>query len=55
MVHDRPGDIARVEPNITGAAGKRGAKPPKKQLQASGDSEAQASVEGVVYKVVPLA
>ncbi|KAB5593364.1 DNA polymerase alpha-associated DNA helicase A [Ceratobasidium theobromae] len=44
----RPGDIARVEPNITGAAGKRGAKPPKKQLQASGDSEAQASVEGVV-------
>ena len=48
----RPGDIARVEANVTGAAGKRGTKAPKKQTQASGDPEVQASVEGVVYKVI---
>ncbi|KAG8691523.1 hypothetical protein FRC11_002113 [Ceratobasidium sp. 423] len=47
----RPGDIARIEANITSAAGKRGTKAQKKQTQASGDTDTQASAEGVVYKV----
>ncbi|KAH7337710.1 AAA domain-containing protein [Rhizoctonia solani] len=47
----RPGDIARIEANATGTSGKRGTKTSKKQTQTSGDMDAQASVEGVVYKV----
>ncbi|KAJ1301038.1 hypothetical protein OPQ81_003459 [Rhizoctonia solani] len=47
----RPGDIARIEPNVTSTSGKRGARSSKKQALTSGDIDTQASVEGVVYKV----
>ncbi|CAE6467949.1 unnamed protein product [Rhizoctonia solani] len=45
----RPGDIARIEANVIST--KRGSKTSKKQTRASGDTDAEASVEGVVYKV----
>ncbi|EUC61245.1 P-loop nucleoside triphosphate hydrolase [Rhizoctonia solani AG-3 Rhs1AP] len=47
----RPGDIARIEANVSSTPGKRGAKTSKKQTQGSGDTDTQASVEGVIYKV----
>ncbi|KAF8752000.1 P-loop containing nucleoside triphosphate hydrolase protein [Rhizoctonia solani] len=47
----RPGDIARIEANVTGTLGKRGTKQLKKQTQTLGDLDAGTPVEGVVYKV----
>ncbi|QRV84843.1 DNA polymerase alpha subunit A [Ceratobasidium sp. AG-Ba] len=46
----RPGDIARIEANIAGAAGKRAVKS-KRAGSEPASSLDQAGVEGVVYKV----
>ncbi|KAG8720180.1 hypothetical protein FRC08_000966 [Ceratobasidium sp. 394] len=47
----RPGDIARIEANVAGAAGKRAVKPSKKPPADLGNSLDQAVIEGVIYKV----
>ncbi|KAG8737654.1 hypothetical protein FRC10_007959 [Ceratobasidium sp. 414] len=47
----RPGDIARIEANVVGAAGKRAVKSSKKPTADPGNSLDQAAVEGVIYKV----
>lgn len=46
----RPGDIARIEPNVSSTTGKRATKSAKKAEQTPGELS-NDSVEGVVYKV----